>query len=458
MAELAVAAIAAIVWANTSTGTLHIIAYNVIFVASVSTLLFNGNPLLRFDAYYVLSDLVEIPNLSQRSRNYLYYLVKRYSWGLQKAQNPAYSYGEGAWLAFYGVASITYRIFICVRILMFLNDRLPEELFILVPLLAFAAIVAWVFVPLGKFVRFLATGAELARRRARAVGSTVGGLCLMVISLAVIQMPDHWRVEGIVEPVRLAIVHAEADGFVTGFLPSESEVSPGGQPLIRAVNPELQAERKGLVAERRALQVQRRLAEMQEIAAAQILDEQIDALNEKMARVDSDLASLNIAAPLAGTWVAPDIEHTRGVYVQRGERIGFVGSLDHVIIRATAGQSVAAMLWEQAHKDVEIRVKGRPDAMLAGEIDRIFPAGHELLPSEALGYAVGGSMPTLTQDPRGTRAAENFFEIRIKPEANRSVRLLAGQRIIARIRMRPKPLLLQWWQSARQLFQRRFRI
>jgi putative peptide zinc metalloprotease protein len=61
MAELAAASIAAIVWTQTSTGTVHIIAYNVIFVASVSTLLFNGNPLLRFDAYYVLADLLEIP-------------------------------------------------------------------------------------------------------------------------------------------------------------------------------------------------------------------------------------------------------------------------------------------------------------------------------------------------------------------------------------------------------------
>jgi len=82
MAELAVASVAAIIWAQTSTGTLHIIAYNVIFVASVSTVLFNGNPLLRFDAYYVLSDLIEIPNLAQRSKNYLYYLVKRYNWGV----------------------------------------------------------------------------------------------------------------------------------------------------------------------------------------------------------------------------------------------------------------------------------------------------------------------------------------------------------------------------------------
>jgi len=81
-----------------------------------------------------------------------------------------------------------------------------------------------------------------------------------------------------------------------------------------------------------------------------------------------------------------------------------------------------------------------------------------VLPSEALGYAVGGSMPTLSQDPRGTRAAEKFFEIRIRPAPDSEVRLLSGQRVIARIQMPSKPLAAQWWRSIRQLFQRRFHI
>ncbi|MHC4659664.1 MAG: hypothetical protein ACYS83_10905, partial [Planctomycetota bacterium] len=142
----------------------------------------------------------------------------------------------------------------------------------------------------------------------------------------------------------------------------------------------------------------------------------------------------------------------------RGQQIGFVASLDDVLIRATAGQEVAAMLVEQAYKELEIRVKRRPASMLTGEIEEISPAGQELLPSEALGYAVGGTMATLSQDPRDTRAAEMFFEIRIKPDPNSSVRLRTGQRVVARIKMPSKPLAAQWWRSLRQLFQRRFHI
>jgi putative peptide zinc metalloprotease protein len=244
---------------------------------------------------------------------------------------------------------------------------------------------------------------------------------------------------------------------VIDFLPSESRVSSDGAPLIKAINPELEADKKSSIAERRRLEIKRRLAEMEEIAAAQIFDEQIEALNEKIARLEYELASLNLNPPLSGTWVAPDIEYSRGTYLERGQSIGFVASLDDVIIRATAGQQVAAML-ETAFKRVEIRVKKQPRWSLTGEIEKIFPAGQELLPSKALGYAVGGSVPTISQDPQGIKAAEKFFEIRIKPNTDSSIRLLTGQRVIARIQMPPETLAAQWWQAARRLFQRRFHI
>ena len=63
--ELFIAAIAAVVWAYTAPGTVHNLMYNIMFVASVSTLIFNINPLLRYDGYYMLSDFLEIPNLYQ---------------------------------------------------------------------------------------------------------------------------------------------------------------------------------------------------------------------------------------------------------------------------------------------------------------------------------------------------------------------------------------------------------
>lgn len=464
LAELAIASIAAIVWAWTSTGAVHIIAYNVIFIASVSTLVFNGNPLLRFDAYYVLSDLIEIPNLGQRSRDYLYYLVKRRGWGVKKLPNPAYSPGERIWFLTYGPISALYRIYISVRILLFLNTRLPPAFSLVVPILATTAVLGWLAMPLSRFVRYLAASPELARGRRRAVLSTLGAALAATVLVGLIRMPDHCRIEGVVEPARLAVVYAETDGFVTKFLPSQSATSPAGEPLVVGVNPELETRNLSQQAQRRSLEVRRRLAELEETAASQILAEQIAALDEQIAKVQSDLDRLELRAPFAGVWVAPEIDRMPGTYLKRGRPLGFVGSLDDLIIRATAGQRIAAMI-EDAERVVEFRVKGQPDATFSGRIEKVLPAGQDTLPSEALSYTAGGSMPTRMERgaQRDTKAAERFFEIRIRPDPHatgdqgRPI-LLTGQRVVVRVSMSPKPLLVQWLLSARQLFQRRFHI
>jgi putative peptide zinc metalloprotease protein len=458
MAELAVAAVAAIVWANTSTGTPHIIAYSVIFVASISTVLFNGNPLLRFDAYYVLADLIEIPNLGQRAYLYLGYLGKRYVWGLKQAWNPAFTGGERFWFVFYGITSSIYRIYISIRIVLFLNSRLPKPLFLLVPILALSGLVGWLLVPAGRFLHYLATSEELSRQRFRAVASTTLVMAALVAGVGVLQVPDFCRVEGIVEPAQLSIVHPDADGFVVGFLPSQTPVSPAGPVLLEAVNPVLEAQRRSLTAQRRALEVRREIAVLEEVAAAQILEEQIAAVDQKMARVQQQLASLHLVAPAPGTWISPEVEYTGGNYVRRGADVGMVADLNDLMIRATAGQNTAAIIIEQAKRRVEIRARGCPERTVAGTIEKIFPAGQEQLPSQALGYAVGGSMPVDVRDPRGTKAAEKFFEIRIRPHLSPSDRWLTGQRVVVRIPLRPKSLAAQAYHYGRQLFQRRFHI
>jgi putative peptide zinc metalloprotease protein len=458
LAELAAASVAAIVWSHTSTGTPHIIAYNVIFVASISTVLFNGNPLLRFDAYYVLTDLIEIPNLAQRCRQYLSYLVRRYVWGLQRLGNPAYTRGERLWFISYGTLSSIYRVYISIRILLFLNGRLPEALFLIVPILALSGIVGWLIVPVGRFLHYLATSEELARKRLRAIASTAVVTVILAVGVGVVRLPDHRRVEGIVEPREMNIIHARSDGFVAGFLASQVQVSPNDVSLVTAVNPALEAQKRSLVAERRTLAVRRELAVLKEVAAAQIFDEQLAAQDQKIARVEQELAWLHLTAPIAGTWVAPEIEFAQGRFVRRGESLGLVADLDNLLIRATAGQNVAALLIEQAAQDVEIRVEGRPDPTMAGTIEKIFPAGQEQLPSQALGYAVGGSMPVDAHDSSGTKTAEKFFEIRIRPQLDHPDQWRTGQRVIVRVRLRPKPLAAQVYHYGRQLFQRRFHI
>ena len=467
--EMAIAAIAAIIWSRTGPGTVHTICYNMMFIASVSTLLFNGNPLLRFDAYYILSDLIEIPNLSQRSKQYLYYLVRRYVWGVKRAINPAHSTGERWWMVFYGIASTLYRVFIVTRILLFVAGAIPTAGVVL----ASAAIIAWVFVPLGKFFRYLFTNGELLRVRTRAVASVLIFVGALFVGIGLIKVPDRSRAEGVVESTEMQVVFAEAPGFLREFMPSGQAVAAGDGPLFVSENRLFDLQLTQLRADRNARRIQRGLARKEYgPAGAQVQDVYIAALDKEISVTEKKRLLLAPKAPLAGIWVAPGLEQKIGSYVQEGDTIGMIAemSLDKMMIRTIVGQKIAAPILDTAEVEVEIRVKGRPDIRFIGKMTQILSAGQEQLPSVSLGYAAGGSTQTAQDDPKGRKTAEKFFEIRIGEivpdfdpkykgaDAELRSQLWSGQRVIVRFDLPHKSIAVQFWRGVRQLFLVRFGI
>jgi putative peptide zinc metalloprotease protein len=116
--ELFLAALALLLWLQLEAGLLRDILYNIIIIGSVSTLFFNGNPLMRFDGYHLLTDLIDAPNLASRSNQQISYWVRRYAYGVQGLFSPATNLRE-AWLfTGYGVAAFCYRLFILATIIL----------------------------------------------------------------------------------------------------------------------------------------------------------------------------------------------------------------------------------------------------------------------------------------------------------------------------------------------------
>lgn len=455
--ELAVAAVAAMVWARTADGTaVHAIAYNVIFIAGVSTILFNANPLIRFDGYYILSDLTETPNLYQRANDYLKYLVKRYIYGVRNPRNPAHSVGERWWLSLYGVASLIYRVFLFSGILLFVMDKL----FFVGMLMAAVSVVAWLFVPLGKWVRYLLVESELDRTRGRSQLVSLAAVAGLVAAAGYVPLPDRARATGMVEPARFEPVYARADGFVRDVAATLSPAD--GTTAVNADNHELLAERDGLRATRQRLVAERRKARAEDVAEAQIVAEKIASIDGQLQRVQRDLDALTLKLEGAGRWVAPDGDRLVGGFVRRGEALGVVATLDDVIIRAAADQYLAPLIGIEGGvgQEVEIKVLARPEATYHGTIERVSPAGLEELPSAALGYAAGGSVATDLRDEHGTKTADPYFEVRIRPTdaAGGAPPLFAGQRVTVRFTFAKKPLMQQAWLELRRLFQQRFRL
>ncbi|CAG0961931.1 hypothetical protein GPROT1_00874, partial [Gammaproteobacteria bacterium] len=112
MVELAVAAIAMVLWVQVEPGSFRALLYNVMLIASISTLIFNGNPLLRYDGYYILSDLIEIPNLGFRANQHWKRLAERHLFGVRDPDPQDASLGERCWYVFYAPAALAYRFLV----------------------------------------------------------------------------------------------------------------------------------------------------------------------------------------------------------------------------------------------------------------------------------------------------------------------------------------------------------
>jgi putative peptide zinc metalloprotease protein len=463
--ELAMASVAAMIWANTSPGALHTIMFNMMFIASVSTVLFNANPLLRYDGYYMLSDLLEIPNLANRAKQYIYYLVRKYAWGVKHLRNPAHTGGEKGWFVFYGVASTFYRFFICFRILLFIADKL----FMVGAVLAVASVFVWVMIPVGKFLHYLFTSGELMRTRGRAMLSTVAALVVVVALVGLLPVGDRVRVDGEVWPDRMQTIYAKTPGWVHADFAPDGTVVKDGAVLVNTDNFEVETNLTKKLAEREGLKVEqmRGLATGDNKLVSQAMVA-LDRVEAEIAKLQEDYNDLTIRAPLAGVWVAPDVEVLQGTYVKNGDRLGVVADLDKdLIIRSFAQQDYGPLLLPHAQGlldqtlAVEIRVKGRPDPELTGKatVKDIRVAGANQLPSAAMSAQAGGGIATDIQDPNHLTPSAPVFEVRVhlaldKPAGGECV-LWPGQRVVVRFHLSKKPLGQQWWRALSQLIQRR---
>ena len=110
------------VWWFTEPGPANYVALNVMFVCSVSTVMFNANPLLRYDGYYILSDVLEIPNLRQKASTILNRKLGSWCLGLEEPDDPFLPKRKQLLFAMFTVASAIYRWVVVLSILYFLNQ------------------------------------------------------------------------------------------------------------------------------------------------------------------------------------------------------------------------------------------------------------------------------------------------------------------------------------------------
>lgn len=452
--EVWVAAIATFVWAATAPGTLHGLAYNIMLVASVSTLVFNINPLLRFDGYFMLSDLVGIPNLSQRATTQLRAWAERWLFGLRRERGPATSGREAAWLGMYGAASGVYRVFVFAGILLVIADR-----FLLVGLLmAAVCAVAWVAVPAWKFATYLASSPRLERHRLRAglvSGLGIGGI---LASLLLVPVPHHFRAPGIVRSRQWTEIYSAASGEVARVLASPGAPVAAGQPLMELRNHELTQQLAAAEAALAEADARLRQALQDAVPNVAPLQSLRESILKNIARTRRDQAALVVRAPHAGTWVLPESEGWVGRWLPQGTSLGLLVDASSHVFEATVQQEDGDRLFASPILGSEARLHGQAgEALVLGDLRRI-PAEQRQLPSAALGWQARGPIATTGRDPEGRQAAEAFFEVHATLQAKPGVAVLHGRSGEARFQLPPEPLLPRWARALRQLLQKRYRV
>lgn len=246
--ELVLAALATFVWAVVQPGAFQQILWNIIVIASVSTLIFNANPLMRFDGYYIMTDWIEVPNLQTKSRAFVGQQVKKLLFGrdyqdaaMSRLPLPRRRFGL---FYFYAVASYIYGYYVIYKLAVYMAPHLPAAFQGLANWLSAAALIAWVVMPFFGFMKSL----QLTRGDMKPGGrlrrlASVGGVALALFA-AVCFIPRQLVIRRAVA-VELAapeVVYPEIAGRVEAIYVKEGDRVKAGAALAQLGNREVEQE------------------------------------------------------------------------------------------------------------------------------------------------------------------------------------------------------------------------
>lgn len=211
--ELILASIATYIWWFSEPGMVNFLALSVMFICSVSTVVFNGNPLLRFDGYYILMDILEIPNLRQKATEILKRWFQQHCLGLKLQENPFLPQKRQFWFALYTIASVIYRWVVVFSIMMFLMKVLePYGLQALGRLIAFTGLAGMIIQPIWATIKFFRTPGKASKMKRKNVLNSLAVASALIAGIVYIPLPFHVDCAVEIEPQDAKQVYAMVPG------------------------------------------------------------------------------------------------------------------------------------------------------------------------------------------------------------------------------------------------------
>ena len=448
MTEMALAAVGFWLWLATQPGMLHELAYGVMLLGSASTLLFNGNPLLRFDAYHVLCDLAALPNLGSRSNAWWSHQLGRALLGA-RSEPPPHAASERAWLWAYAPLSLAWRIVLSTTLVLWLG---PQWLLLALAVLAYLCVTVLLQPLLGWSRQALAAaqpGREQARLRLRlalVAGAATLVLCVLpvpfsTVAPAVVWLPDE------------AQLRPEVEGFVAELPVADGAQVRPGDVLLRLSNPELVSARAQLASRLEGLRVEQFQQLLGNANAAQNLALDIERLQAELQRADQRIAQLEVRATAAGTLAMPRQADLLGSFQPQGRTLGHVLAPGALRVRAAVAEADAQLV-NHRMQGAQVRLADAPGEVLAAQRSGGLPAATRLLPSAALAEPAGGPYAVDPAEQDGQHSLQPVFLVDLTLPEHTLARV--GGRAWVRFEHGHAPLAAQAWRRAAQVFLQHF--
>jgi putative peptide zinc metalloprotease protein len=439
LAEFAIAGIAMMMWAQSDPGVFRAVMFNTVLICTVSTVFFNGNPLLRFDAYYVLADLTQTPGLATRGQALLGRVGYRIMGVDPGPDSETGGTGERIWMGTYAVAAAIYRLFIVFAIAFALTGMLG---------LAGQFLAIWVLVgglmwPNAKAIKKLVTSPATKTRKWKVMRRFVILFGTAFFLLAVFPLPSRTTVKGVVLADPDASLYASAEGFLSEIFVKDGEQVRAGELLFVLERDGLQVELEAIEARFVATQARLRVAQTSgEGGLADAIGRELGALADGMAQIRQQMENTNIHAERDGIWMFAEPTPTRGALISRGTSLGW-------IIRDES-RRIVAQISQKAGDDLAAGVTA-VSVLVSARDRREIPLTQvsyrtdatRSLPDPLLADRLGGPVLTdLESPPEQIRALRAAFNLLIDlPQSD----LTPGRTVLVKLSHPPATFFRQVW-------------
>lgn len=452
--ELFLAAIFALIWANTGEGTLNSLAFNIMIAGSVTSILFNGNPLLKFDSYFILSDYLEIPNLYQRSHAYTLAIFKKLFFNLE-TQLQKQTNNESIQLVLYGVLSYIYKLFLTVVIVFFVADQW-FEIGVIVFLISFYTLI---LKPIKTFLKFLFYDTQLHKKRKKVVTISTAIFLIFVMFIAMYPINDSIKAKGVVNLKSKEKIYIKADGILKKIHITNTQFVNKGDLLFEFTNKELDFELQESTAMMLATKNELHKALNGVISQVKPIQERIVFLNNKINYLEQKKKDLKVIAPYSGIIIIEkEISKYLNSYVKDYMKLAEIFHGNTYEFIGVVTQDMAEKLFNKNDLKTEVKLYTNIEQTIKLENSAVIPHEKNQLPSAVLGWMGGGSIEVLNTDENGLNTKESFFEIKGELVNKEKLKYFQSQYGVMKISLGTTNLFDLLRVEFYQLMQKRYRL